>query len=71
MDPIKFNAPFNKEISISESTYEGGMPLLSVRIKEGKRFTTLELDAETATTWADAMRRWADQQTQGPNRDQE
>ena len=65
METIKFNAPFNKEITISESAYEGGIPLLSVRIKEGKRFTTLELDAETATTWADAMRRWADSQEQG------
>ncbi|GAB6041359.1 DUF6967 family protein [Endothiovibrio diazotrophicus] len=62
METIKFNAPFNKEITISESTYDGGMPLLSVRIKEGKRFTTLELDADTATTWANAMLEWAGRQ---------
>ena len=62
MEPVQFNAAFNKEITIAEREFEGGMPLLSVRIKEGKRFTTLELDPATATTWAKAMLEWADAQ---------
>lgn len=62
METLRFNAPFNKEITLAERDYEGGMPLLSVRIKEGKRFTTLELDAATAATWGEAMLQWANEQ---------
>jgi len=65
MDPLRFNAPFNKEIQLEEAPFEGGMTLLRVRIKEGKRFTTLELDPATATTWAEAMLAWAAEQSQG------
>lgn len=41
-------APWNKEITVSEVCYEGGYTMLHLRIKEGRRFTDLELDAETA-----------------------
>lgn len=45
---------------------EGGMSLLRVRIREGKRFTIFDIDPGTAETWADAMRGWATaQRTEG------
>jgi len=53
------NAPWHKEVTISESIYEGGFKMFHVRIKEGKRFTDLELDAETASHIADLMGTWA------------
>jgi hypothetical protein len=44
---------------------EGGLSLLRVRIREGKRFTIFDIDPATATQWAETMRQWAD--TQGHN----
>lgn len=38
---------------------EGGMSLLRIRIREGKRFTIFDIDPATALQWADAMKDWA------------
>jgi len=38
---------------------EGGMGLLRVRIREGKRFTIFDIDPATAIQWADVMQNWA------------
>jgi hypothetical protein len=38
---------------------EGGMSLLRLRIREGKRFTIFDIDPETAKQWASAMSDWA------------
>jgi hypothetical protein len=38
---------------------EGGMALLRVRIREGKRFTVFDIDPETALRWGEAMAAWA------------
>jgi hypothetical protein len=39
----------------------GGMALLRVRIREGKRFTVFDIDAASARAWAEAMLAWAAQ----------
>ena len=31
----------------------GGLPMLRVRIREGKRFTVFDIDPETARTWGE------------------
>jgi len=36
----------------------GGMSLLRVRIREGKRFTIFDIDAQTAERWATTMQSW-------------
>jgi hypothetical protein len=38
---------------------EGGMSLLRVRIREGKRFTIFDIDPGTAEKWAGVMQEWA------------
>lgn len=53
------NAPWNKELTVSEATYEGGFKMLRVRIKEGKRFTDLELDHITAARLSELIGAWA------------
>lgn len=53
------NAPWGKELTVSEATYDGGFKTLHIRIKEGKRFTDLELDGETAQHMADLIGGWA------------
>ncbi|MBI1173776.1 MAG: hypothetical protein GC139_00750 [Sideroxydans sp.] len=43
---------------------EGGMNMLRIRIREGKRFTIFDVDPLTAREWGVAMQRWADTQEQ-------
>ena len=56
-------APFGREIKLDDVEFESGMRLLRVRIREGRRFTILDIDADTATKWSDAMKRWAEHNT--------
>jgi hypothetical protein len=37
----------------------GGMSLLRVRIREGKRFTVFDIDPQTAQRWGRTMAAWA------------
>jgi hypothetical protein len=41
-------------------SYEGGVNLLRVRIRQGNRFTDLDLDQVTAAHWGTAMTAWAE-----------
>ncbi|MGA7984790.1 MAG: hypothetical protein WCA01_06375 [Burkholderiales bacterium] len=40
----------------------GGMALLRVRIREGRRFTVFDIDPASAAAWGEAMIAWAAQQ---------
>ena len=40
----------------------GGMALLRIRIREGKRFTVFDVDAQTAERWGEAMAAWGRRQ---------
>lgn len=53
----------SQEIELHQIDHvEGGMSLLRVRIREGKRFTVFDIDPATAQQWAAAMQHWADSQ---------
>ncbi len=54
-DIEEFEAPWNKNVTLQNIVYEGGMALIRLRIKEGSRFTDLELDLETATAIGQAL----------------
>ena len=41
------SAPWNKTITLQNVSYEEGMNMLRFRIKEGRRFTDLELDPQS------------------------
>jgi hypothetical protein len=56
-------APFGREVRLDEVRFESGMRLLRVTIREGKRFTQLDIDAKTAHAWADTMKQWAARET--------
>lgn len=55
----KFEAPYGREIELQDVLYESGLRLMRVRIREGRRFTILDLDGETASQLGSAMERWA------------
>ena len=52
-------APYRREIWLDEVLFESGMRLLRITIKEGRRFTQLDLDAATADRWSQIMLDWA------------
>lgn len=58
----RFPAPFNKEVVIEEVAYDNGFHLLRMRIREGRRFTVVDLDHRTATRWGELMARWGEEQ---------
>ena len=45
---------------------EGSMPLLRVRIREGRRFTVFDIDARTAADWGGALLAWGRSQDGSP-----
>ncbi len=65
----RFKVPLgNQEIELQQIDHvEGGMSLLRIRIREGKRFTIFDIDPDTAQHWAAAMQRWADTQKLAAN----
>ena len=60
----KFRVPLGgQEIELQQITHaEGGMNMLRIRIREGKRFTIFDIDPLTASQWAAAMQRWSTMQ---------
>ncbi len=52
-------APYGRRIRLDEVAYDGGMNLLRLTIREGSRFTILEIDAPTAREWGGMMTQWA------------
>jgi len=63
----KFKVPLgSQEIELQQIDHaEGGMSLLRIRIREGKRFTIFDIDPATATTGAEVMQDWANKQEAG------
>ncbi len=55
----RFQAPYGREVELHEVLYENGMKVLRLRIREGKRFTIMDLDPDTAARWAWVMGDWA------------
>lgn len=55
-----FAAPYGREVRLDDVAYESGLKMLRVTIREGARYTILELDAAAALEWADEMRKWAE-----------
>lgn len=66
LDLLKLKVPLgSQEIDLQQIDHvEGGMSMLRIRIREGKRFTIFDIDPSTAQQWAAAMQHWADSQTQ-------
>ncbi len=61
-------APYRREVWFDEVRFESGMQLLRVTIKEGRRFTQLDVDEETAEKWGRTMLDWAGRAREGSPR---
>ena len=54
-----FEAPYRRKVALGEATYDSGMKLLRLTLREGHRITIVDIDADTAEAIAAAMRDWA------------
>jgi len=57
----RVHAPLGgQDIELQQIDYRhGGLSLLRIRIREGRRFTVFDIDANTAETWGEAMLGWS------------
>jgi hypothetical protein len=53
-------APYGKQILLQDVAYENGMHVVRIRIREGQRFTILDLDENSANTLSSALTQWSD-----------
>jgi hypothetical protein len=58
-DLSRIEAPWSKEILLQQVEYEGGVRMLRLRIREGKRFTILDLDPKSAATLGRSLADWS------------
>lgn len=52
-------APYGKKFVFQEVVYENGTSILRMRIREGNRFTVIDLDNNSASQIADIMSTWS------------
>ena len=57
-DIKSLDAPFGKQFTFQTVEYENGFQFLRLRIKEGKRFTMVDLDVNTASECANTINEW-------------
>ncbi len=55
----EFATPYGRSVKLENVEYESGMRMLRIRIREGKRFTILDIDQPAATRWVEVMHAWA------------
>ena len=56
----EFDAPYGRKVKLEAVEYESGLRILRLRIREGNRFTILDIDENTARHWGTAMCAWAE-----------
>ena len=56
----KFTAPYGREVKLENIDYENGARVLRIHIREGNRFTVMDINAETASRWGAVMNSWAE-----------
>ncbi len=55
----EIDAPYGRKIVLESVQHTSDLRMLRIRIREGRRFTVLDIDQDTATRWSTAMRAWA------------
>ncbi len=54
----EFAAPYGRKITLESVEHESGLRMLRIRIREGNRFTTMDIDENTAMRWDSVMSTW-------------
>ena len=58
-DLEEMETPWGKSVRLQEIEYQGGEIMLRVRIREGRRFTDLELTRELAAGLGRSLAAWS------------
>jgi hypothetical protein len=53
-----YELPYSRKAELREVTFDGGMKMLRLILREGKRITQVDLDADSAMALSDAMGDW-------------
>lgn len=54
-----YELPYSRKAELREVTFDGGMKMLRLVLREGKRITQVDLDADSAMALSDAIGDWA------------
>jgi len=54
-----YELPYSRKAELREVTFDGGMKMLRLILREGRRITQVDLDADAAMALSDAMGDWA------------
>ena len=63
----QFTAPYGREVRLENVAYENDTRVLRIRIREGNRFTVMDIDEKTAAQWGSLMHAWVRQSAQNPD----
>lgn len=58
-DIATYELPYRRKAELKEFTFDSGMKMLRLVLREGHRITQIDLDADSAAALADAMGDWA------------
>ncbi|MEE9453246.1 MAG: hypothetical protein V3V13_02525 [Paracoccaceae bacterium] len=58
----EFDLPFQRKGRLHDITYDAGFHMLRMTFQERKRFTTIDLDKQSAAALAQELFNWAQQQ---------
>ena len=53
-----YELPYSRKAELREVTFEGDMKMLRLILREGRRITQVDLDADSAMALSDAMGDW-------------
>ena len=53
-----YELPYSRKAELREVTFDGGIKMLRLILREGKRITQVDLDADSAMALSDAMGDW-------------
>jgi len=59
---LALQLPYTRKAEVREFTYDSGLKMLRLVLREGKRITQVELDAETAAALGQVLSDWAEEQ---------
>ncbi|PHQ97508.1 MAG: hypothetical protein COB40_04200 [Marinosulfonomonas sp.] len=59
-DIAELELPYGRRATLKNVEFEGGMNMLRVTLREGRRFTIFDLDANSARDFGNQMSSWAD-----------
>lgn len=61
-DLAEFQLPYSRKAQLREVTFDSGMKMLRLVLREGRRITQVDLDPASARAIAEAMNGWAEKQ---------